>query len=107
MRDIYRLQVAYPGLTDISLPKSGRVRVEGWVVLTSDCGLRTPIYLAIDFPDSYPADEPLVYDAKGRFEHIPRRHFYADGRMCLWHPKDTAWCPEDPEAIIRFLDHVI
>jgi hypothetical protein len=105
MRDIGRLQAAYPDLRNITFLKSGRVQLE--VVLSSECGVNIPITLSMEFPGEYPDREPMVYDAENLFEHIPNRHFYPNGKMCLWLPEDSAWNPDDADTIITLFDHVV
>jgi len=60
----------------------------------------------VDFPDNYPEQEPRVYDAANCFPHEANRHFYPDGRCCLWLPPESRWNADDPEGLCRFLEEV-
>ncbi len=81
----------------------GEPVVEGDLVLDDGCGPPQAFAVRIVFPPGYPLHEPLVYDVRGRFEHIADRHFYDDGHCCFWHPLESAWEPGDPEGLLRIV----
>lgn len=91
---------------------SGRSRysLEGPIVYQSDSGIETRVTVRIVFPDSYPRQEPRVYDPVDRFVHDADGHFItdaeSDGRCCLWLDWETDWDPREPGALIRFIDQV-
>jgi hypothetical protein len=80
--------------------------LEGEMVLRCDCGVPTRIAIRIKFPSSYPNDEPIAYDAAGRFTPSDDRHILAGGRFCLWLPPRSLWDKTDPTRLVRFLDEV-
>ena len=96
----------YPGLT------YGMGVTQRQIILTGDiryelaCGVPTTANIRIVFPDSYPAQEPGAFDAGTTFPHEPDRHFYPNGRCCLWLPPESEWRPGDPDALLHFLDQV-
>lgn len=96
--------LAYPGLR--FRVNEDRVTLDGLLPLEAECGIITKVQIRIDFLDNYPEREPLAYDASNRFPHIADRHFYTDGRCCLWHPLKSMWQSEEPKGLIAFLDQV-
>lgn len=90
--------------------KERRCVLEGDLVFGSQSGIRTPVAVRILFPHEYPRLEPVAYDAGTRFVHDADGHFVSDehndGRCCLWLNWESGWSPEDPDALLRFLDQV-
>lgn len=80
--------------------------LEGEMILHCDCGVPTCIAIKIRFPSSYPNDEPIAYDAAGRFPPADDRHILKGGRFCLWLPPRSQWDKSDPNRLERFLDEV-
>jgi hypothetical protein len=74
--------------------------------LLAECGVPTDIQVRVEFPDDYPKGEPRAYDAANRFPHAVDRHFYPDGRCCLWLLPESRWNRSDPEGLCRFLEEV-
>jgi len=80
--------------------------LEGALTLRSDCGVPTEIPIRIVFPPDYPETELVALDKSGLFRHIADRHFYKDGRCCLWLPPESQWNGNDLDALRSFLDQV-
>ena len=89
-QDRERIAAAFPGLSYQIDEQAGRVFLEGTITLVAECGISTPIQVRVEFPDDYPEHEPRVYDAAQRFPYEADRHFYPDGRCCLWLPPGEA-----------------
>jgi len=83
-----------------------RVFLDGTITLRAECGIPTRIKTRLIFGDSYPTYEPIAYETGNLFHHIADRHFFPDGRCCLWLPVETQWNPKDPTALHSFLDQV-
>ncbi|HYU73784.1 MAG TPA: SEC-C metal-binding domain-containing protein [Ktedonobacteraceae bacterium] len=96
----------YPDLIYHIDTQTGCVSVEGKITLLAACGIPTSISVHLEFPDDYPLQEPHVYDAKHRFPHTANRHFYINGRCCLWLPPESRWDRRDPDGLCRFLEEV-
>lgn len=96
----------YPGLKYSIDDEAGRIYIEGAVRLLAECGVPTDIQVRVEFPDDYPKGEPRAYDAANRFPHTADRHFYPDGRCCLWLPPESRWNQSDHEGLCRFLEEV-
>jgi hypothetical protein len=86
---------------------SGRVFLEGKVAYDLECRVPTAVDVKIEFPSDYPFSEPRAYDSEDHFPHIADRHFYKDGRCCMWIPPKSEWSATDPEALLKFLDQVV
>ena len=98
--------VDYPGLSHRMDTENEKVFLDGSITLGSTCGVSTTIGVRVDLPRAYPKAEPSVYDIKNRFPHVPDRHFFRDGRCCLWLNPESGWDSLDPDALRTFLDHV-
>ncbi len=105
-QDRDRIASVFPGLSYRIDEQAGRVFLEGTITLEAECGISTPIQVRVEFPDDYPEHEPRVYDAAQRFPHEADRHFYPDGRCCLWLPPESRWNEKDPDGLCRFLEEV-
>jgi len=86
--------------------EDGQVRLEGTITLLAECGVPKLIPVRVEFPLDYPQREPRAYDAADRFPHEANRHFYPDGRCCLWLPPETRWKAEDSEGLCHFLEEI-
>ena len=95
----------YPGLRFAE--HEGEPVLEGHIVLDDGCGPPQTIAIKVTFPPNYPQHEPSVYEVGGRFEYIADRHFYPNGRCCLWHWLLSPWSAGDPEGLLRFLEHAV
>jgi hypothetical protein len=82
------------------------VFLDGPITLRAECGIPTHIRTRIVFPDDYPAQEPAAYEVGKMFLHIADRHFFLDGRCCLWLPVESQWKPHEATALREFLDQV-
>jgi hypothetical protein len=100
------IAVSFPGLAYHIDEQTNQVLLGGTVTLLAECGTATLIQLRITFPDDYPEREPQVYDVAQRFPHKPDRHFYPDGRFCLWLPPESRWDKKDPDGLCHFLEEV-
>jgi hypothetical protein len=69
-------------------------------------GIPTRVKTQILFPDDYPLSEPIAMDGLNQFPHIADRHFYQNGRCCLWLPLESQWKSEDKNTLLNFVDHV-
>jgi hypothetical protein len=105
-RDREIVAANYPNLIYRIDEKAKRVHLEGYIILRSECGLPAKVQVRVEFPDSYPQEEPLAYGASDRFPHIPDRHFLPDGKCCLWLQPQSQWDAEAPESLLQFLDQV-
>jgi hypothetical protein len=85
---------------------AGRVFLDGTITLVAECGVPTHLAAHVEFPVDYPQREPRIFEAAGRFPHIPDRHFFEDGQCCLWLPPESMWNPGDPDGLCRFLEVV-
>jgi hypothetical protein len=84
------------------------VALVGTVTVQLRSGIRYPIKTRIEFPSDYPQSEPRVFETGDRFKHKIDRHFYPDGRACLWlEDFETDWRADDQDALGTFLDQVL
>lgn len=95
------VRAAYPQLRWEA--RGGLMFLEGALRLTSECGVEDRMEIRVEFPALYPAKEPKVYDAASRFRHSAERHFYPDGRCCLWLPPLSPWREDDVQALLQLL----
>lgn len=101
LRESEAVRAAYPHLSwEV---RDERVWLEGALKLQSECGVEHCVQIRVEFPDNYPLSEPKAFDAADRFSHIANRHFYPDGRCCLWLPPLSGWKPDDPQALLHLL----
>jgi hypothetical protein len=94
---------------DLKLGMNWRLKkifLDGTITLRAECGIPTRIKTRITFGDSYPRYEPIAYETGNMFTHIANRHFFPDGRCCLWLPVETQWKPQEATALHGFLDQV-
>jgi hypothetical protein len=103
-RDLIRR--AYPDLKYGLNHRQRAVFLAGAITLRAECGVPTRIKTRVTFPDTYPDHEPMAYETGGMFSHIADRHFYKDGRCCLWLPVESQWGPREATALLDFLDQV-
>jgi hypothetical protein len=80
--------------------------LEGTITIKTACGVPKRVAIRVELPDDYPDSEPRAYDAAGRWPHIADRHFFPDGRCCLWLDVESRWRPEDPDRLLCFLTEV-
>jgi hypothetical protein len=105
-QDRERIAASFPGLAYNLDERTRQVSLYGAITLRADCGIATPIQVRIAFPDDYPEHEPQAYDGEHHFSHEADRHFYPDGRLCLWLPPESRWDKKDPDGLCRFLEEV-
>jgi hypothetical protein len=104
-QDRTQLAGAYPDLTYHFDEETDLASLEGTLTLkAASCGVPTRIAVRVEFPWAYPEQEPRIYDAAGRFPHTPDRHFFPDGRCCLWLEPESRWDPRAPDGLCRLLD---
>ena len=80
--------------------------LEGDIAIDEGFGCIESVQIAIEFGPNYPRYEPKVRETGGRFPHIMDRHFYSDGRCCLWHHLQSLWDSNDPQSLLKLLDQV-
>ena len=98
----------FPRLTYRVDERRGTVEIVGPITLKSESGIPEHISVRIALPPGYPREEPAVFDAGRRFlPHSPDRHFFSNGRCCLWLPPESRWSERDRDALDRFLDEVL
>ena len=101
----------YPTLEYYTEADTDHLYLEGVLTYDSESGIRDHIKTRIVFPAFYPEQEPRAYDIANYFPHTLERHFYKDsyseGRCCLWLPPKSKWKPDDPNAILIFLDELV
>ncbi len=85
----------------------GSVWLEGTITLRTESGIPKRIKVRVEFPDGYPDQEPRVYESGGRFPHDPDRHFFPDGRCCLWLRPESKWDAKNPDCLLRILDETV
>ncbi len=105
-QDQAQISATYPDLMYHIADEDGQVRLEGTITLLAECGVPKLIPVRVEFPLDYPQREPRAYDAADRFPHEANRHFYPDGRCCLWLPPETRWKAEDSEGLCHFLEEI-
>lgn len=88
-------------------PETQRMCMQGSLDYQLACGVPTKLAVRVEFPADYPSREPRAYDADSRFPHEPDRHFYLDGRCCLWLRPESEWNANNPDAIAHYLDQVV
>jgi hypothetical protein len=96
----------YPGLTFQFDEEKLQYKLVGEIIHKSECGIPTPICTELWFPAHYPIVEPWVYEVGNRFERIADRHFYPEGRCCLWLREESRWDRLASDGLKRFLDEV-
>lgn len=101
----------YPTLTFVIDDSEKRAKLLGKICLNSECGVPTQVAIEIRFPRDYPISEPVSYDAERRFKAAPGqmiedRHICQNGQFCFWLPPTSPWSPDDPRALLRFLDEL-
>jgi hypothetical protein len=105
-RDRALIRRDYPDLKYGLNHRLKRVFLDGSITLRAECGIRTRVKTYVVFGDRYPAHEPMAYETGNMFPHIADRHFYRDGRCCLWLAVETQWRPHEATALHGFLDQV-
>lgn len=105
-RDRELIRVAYPDLKYGLNYRLKTIFLDGTITLRAECGIPTRIKTRVIFSDSYPDYEPTAYETGNLFPHTADRHFFPDGRCCLWMPVETQWNRFEPTGIYRFLDEV-
>jgi hypothetical protein len=101
----------YPTLRFVTDAETKRAVLEGAMGMLSECGIINAIVTRIDFPRTYPINEPSAYDAEARFRAFPGkrlidRHIVPGGRCCLWLSPRSRWKADDPDALRIFLDEL-
>ncbi|HEX8465321.1 MAG TPA: SEC-C domain-containing protein [Abditibacterium sp.] len=79
---------------------------EGQIEIDEGLGCPEIFEIRIVFGPDYPEKEPEVFETAHRIAHIADRHFYDNGRCCLWHWLQSSWKGHDPQAILHFLDQI-
>jgi hypothetical protein len=90
---------------------TGKMVLEGGILIPEECGISTEIVTVIRFPGDYPGREPKAFDANRRFQAWPDRdwrdrHLRSDGLCCLWLSPRSPWTSTDPFALRHFLDQL-
>ena len=103
------MQGPYPDLTFGTDPLTGFDAFGGTIpLLAPKSGLVRRIHARIVFPPDYPHREPRAFDAADRFlPHTGARHFYPDGRCCLWLPWDSQWQGHRQDALLDFMAQLV
>ncbi len=99
--DCEAVRAQYPHL-DLEV-QEGRPILVGVIKTASECGVERCIQIQVEFPDDYPLHEPKVFDDARQFRHRAARHFYPDGRCCLWLPLESGWKADDSNTLLHFL----
>lgn len=97
----------YPGLRHRVDQYARSVSLAGTITLRTESGIPTKIEARVEFPHGYPDQEPRVYESGGRFPYEPDRHFFPDGRCCLWLRPESKWDSKDPDYLLRVLDETV
>lgn len=97
----------YPGLRHRVDRYARSVSLAGTIALRTESGIPTKIETRVEFPYGYPDQEPRVYESGGRFLHEPDRHFFPNGRCCLWLRPESKWDPKDSDCLLRVLDETV
>lgn len=84
----------------------GEPYVMGAFIVSTDAGYPNRVPTEIRFPPDYPGSEPWAIQTPGLFPHIADRHFYANGRCCLWLPVQSPWHRRDQYAFRHFLEQL-
>lgn len=105
-RDRELIRENYPDLKYGLNYRLKTIFLDGTITLRAECGIPTRIKTRLTFPDSYPYYEPTAYERGNLFPHTADRHFFPDGRCCLWLPVETQWNPLELTGLHRFLDQV-
>jgi SEC-C motif len=105
------LALHYPSLTFVVDDSEKRVKIVGSVCLNSECGVLNQVAVEIRLPRDYPSSEPVSYDAERLFCPAPGRviedrHICSNGQFCFWLPPKSPWSPDDPKALLTFLDEL-
>jgi hypothetical protein len=104
-RDRERVAALYPGLQ--FQEEGDTVLLAGSLNVVQDCGESDLSSIAMRFPRTYPLHEPVTYETTRRFARGGDNHVNADGSFCLWTPEESQWDAQDPDALLRYLEHVI
>jgi len=83
------------------------VVLAGTIAVVQDSGERDVVAVELQFPPDYPRHEPLAKEAGNRFVRSDDNHINRDGTFCLWTPEDSPWRGRDPNALERFLEHLV
>ena len=105
-RDRELIRVDYPDLKYALNYRLNTIFLDGTITLRAECGIPTRIKTKVIFSDSYPDYEPTAYETGNLFPHTADRHFFPDGRCCLWMPVETQWNRLEATGLYRFLDEV-
>lgn len=105
-RDRALIRHDYPDLKYGLNHRLKTIFLDGTITLRAECGILTRIKTRVIFSDSYPQYEPIAYETGNMFTHIANRHFFPNGRCCLWLPVETQWKPREATALRGFLDQV-
>lgn len=97
----------YPGLRYRVDHYARSVSLTGIITLRTGSGIPTKIATRVEFPEGYPNHEPRVYESAGRFPHEPDRHFFPDGRCCLWLRPESKWDAKNPDCLLCVLDETV
>ncbi len=75
----------------------------GTIKIASDCGVERSVQIRVELLANHPLHEPKVFDDADQFRHSAARHFFPDGRCCLWLSMSSEWKADDPNALLHFL----
>jgi hypothetical protein len=104
-RDRERVADLYPNLH--FRESGGVVLLAGSVNVVQECGESDRVSLELRFPLTYPRDEPMTFETARRFVRASDNHVNGNGSFCLWTPEESPWDSSDPDALLRYLEHLI
>jgi hypothetical protein len=94
----------YPNLRYGINARTEQIFLHGTLTLVSKSDVPTRVETRVIFPDHYPIEEPAAFDIADHFlPHHADRHFYTNGRCCLWLAEESQWDGDDPEALPKFI----
>jgi hypothetical protein len=79
----------------------------GSIDVVQECGESDRVSLELRFPATYPRSEPVTFETGKRFSRGDNHINQTDGSFCLWTPEESRWHASDPDALLRYLEHVV
>lgn len=84
----------------------GAPYIKGDFIVRTDAGYPNRIPTEIHFATDNPIAEPWAVQTPARFPHVADRHFYPDGRCCLWLPVMSPWNARDQFGFRNLLEQL-